>query len=323
MKLNDLLNEGVYDPGIFKAVFLAGGPGSGKSFVARELMGIPKGGFSGMDMSFAPNGAKLVNSDPEFEYFLKKAGVDPKTLGSMSDEEFEKVTVGDDSPRGKAKRIKNKKESMYIKGRLGLLIDGTGDDYAKIKQKKEELEKKGYDTYMIFVNTTLDVAQERNAQRDRVLKAELVEEIWKAVQKNLGKFQSLFKSNFRIIDNTETRIAERGQKLFSNSMYTSINRFMNSPVKNPIAKKWIENELAMRNRLKENKMNLKEAKTSKTIEAQIIKVRKDLENILKQNKPKPIDKLHSTSGENVGIPHDTWSALSRIAGEIKRWEMIS
>ena len=27
------LNEGVNDPSIFKAVFLAGGPGSGKSFV--------------------------------------------------------------------------------------------------------------------------------------------------------------------------------------------------------------------------------------------------------------------------------------------------
>ena len=28
-----LIKEGVYDPGIFKAYFLAGGPGSGKSFV--------------------------------------------------------------------------------------------------------------------------------------------------------------------------------------------------------------------------------------------------------------------------------------------------
>ena len=72
VQLNDMINEGVYDPGIFKAIFLAGGPGSGKSFVASELLGIPKGGFSRMDMSFAPSGVKLVNSDPDFEYFLKK-----------------------------------------------------------------------------------------------------------------------------------------------------------------------------------------------------------------------------------------------------------
>ena len=42
IKLIDLLNEGVRDPGIFKAVFLAGGPGSGKSYVAQQLFGIPE-----------------------------------------------------------------------------------------------------------------------------------------------------------------------------------------------------------------------------------------------------------------------------------------
>ena len=51
MKLIDIINEGVYDPGIFKAIFLAGGPGSGKSFVGNELVGIPQGGFSGINMS--------------------------------------------------------------------------------------------------------------------------------------------------------------------------------------------------------------------------------------------------------------------------------
>ena len=33
------LQEGVYDPNIFKAFFLAGGPGSGKSYVARRTTG--------------------------------------------------------------------------------------------------------------------------------------------------------------------------------------------------------------------------------------------------------------------------------------------
>ena len=35
----DLLTEGVYDKGALKAVFMAGGPGSGKSFVAKGLFG--------------------------------------------------------------------------------------------------------------------------------------------------------------------------------------------------------------------------------------------------------------------------------------------
>ena len=34
IKLFDILKEGVYDPGIFKAIFTAGGPGSGKSYDA-------------------------------------------------------------------------------------------------------------------------------------------------------------------------------------------------------------------------------------------------------------------------------------------------
>ena len=250
MKLFDVINEGVYDPGIFKAVFLAGGPGSGKSFVAGELVGIPKGGFSKMDMSFAPSGVKLVNSDPEFEYFLKKAGVDPKNLGSLSDEEFEQLTAPADSPRQKAKKVKKSKEKLYMAGRLGLVIDGTGDDYSKIKKKREELIRLGYDTYMIFINTSLEVAQQRNAQRDRVLPEKVVEKIWNDVQKNLGRFQGLFKGNFKIIDNSEKRVAKRDPKagviIFPKEFYTTVSKFIKSPVKSSIAKRWIKRQLEMK-----------------------------------------------------------------------------
>jgi cytidylate kinase len=250
MKLNDIIIEGVYDPGIFKAIFLAGGPGSGKSFVAGELVGIPKGGFSKMDMSFAPSGVKLVNSDPEFEYFLKKAGVDPKDLGNLSDKEFEQLTKPADSPREKAKKVKKSREKLYMAGRLGLVIDGTGDDYNKIKKKREELIRLGYDTYMIFINTSLEVAQQRNAQRDRKLPEKMVDKIWKDVQKNMGKFQGLFKANFKIIDNSEKRVAKRDPKagviMFPKEFYTTISKFIKSPVKSSIAKRWMQRQLEMK-----------------------------------------------------------------------------
>ena len=256
MKLIDIINnrltEGVYDPGIFKAIFLAGGPGSGKSFVAGELLGIPKGGFSKMDMSFAPSGVKLVNSDPAFEYFLKKVGVDPKNLGSLSDEEFTKLTEPAESPRQKAKKLKDKKEKLYTQRRLGLLIDGTGDDYNKIKKKNEELKKLGYDTYMVYINTTLEVAQQRNAQRDRKLPEKMVAKIWKDVQKNLGKFQGLFKGNFKIIDNSDKRVAKRdptaGVILFPKEFYTTINKFIKAPIKGALAKRWIQRQLDIKKR---------------------------------------------------------------------------
>ena len=107
-------------------------------------------------------GLKLVNSDPAFEMFLKKAGVSPADLGTVSPEEFEKLTVGSTSPRGKAKKLRNVQRAGYLKGNLGVIVDGTGDDYEKILKKKEVLEGLGYDTMMLFVNTSLDVAQERN-----------------------------------------------------------------------------------------------------------------------------------------------------------------
>ena len=40
--LIDLVIEGINDPGILKAVFLAGGTGSGKSKVSNEIFGLSK-----------------------------------------------------------------------------------------------------------------------------------------------------------------------------------------------------------------------------------------------------------------------------------------
>ena len=249
MKLSNIINEGVYDPGIFKAIFLAGGPGSGKSFVSSELVGIPKGGFSKMDMSFAPSGIKLVNSDPEFEYFLKKIGIDPSDLATMSDAQFKKATEGESSPRMKAKKIRDQKQKLYTQGRLGLLIDGTGDNYAKIKKKNTELKKLGYDTYMVFVNTTLEVAQQRNAQRDRKLPEAMVKKIWTDVQKNLGKFQGLFGRNFKIIDNSDKRIPKRDERIFPREFYTAIKKFVSQPIRSPLAKRWIKRQLELKKKV--------------------------------------------------------------------------
>ena len=253
MKLIDIINEGVYDPGIFKAIFLAGGPGSGKSFAGNELLGIPKGGFSGINMSFAPSGVKLINSDPEFEYFLKKIGIDPKNLANMTDEEFKKATEGEGSPREKAKKIKDARQKLYTQGRLGLLIDGTGDDYSKIKKKNIELKKLGYDTYMLFINTTLEVAQQRNADRDRKLPEKIVKKIWTDVQKNMGKFQGLFGTNFIIIDNSEKRTTQRDPKagvvIFPKKFYSAMNKFIKSPVKSGLAKRWIKRQMELKKKV--------------------------------------------------------------------------
>jgi hypothetical protein len=255
--LEQLILEGVDDPGILKCIFLAGGPGSGKSYTAKEIFGVGKTTLT----SFSTGGLKLVNSDTAFEKGLKDNGINPKDLGRIENEEPElwnMITKGGTSIRGKAKAITDKQKSFYEAGRLGMIIDGTGDEVTKIKDKKNHAETLGYDSFMIFVNTSLEVALERNRTRDRTLSDERVTEIWKACQNNLGAFQSMFSGRFIIVDNTEykkyqTKIKNKksGEIKFvdttiAQNIQKAINKFMNKPIYNPIGKKWIENARALK-----------------------------------------------------------------------------
>ena len=163
------IQEGVYDPNIFKAVFLAGGPGSGKSFVVRQTTG-------GLGM-------KILNSDDIFEKKLEDAGLDAGKQEDIFSDEGQEI-------RGRAKKLTSKRQDLWVDGRLGVIIDGTGKDVNKIGRQKRLLDQIGYDTYMIFVNTSLEIAQERNMQRKRKLQPKAVEAMWNAVQKNIGAINS-------------------------------------------------------------------------------------------------------------------------------------
>lgn len=238
IRLKDLLEEGVYDPGILKCVFMAGGPGSGKSHVAASIFGIG-GGLSGVAVS----GLKNVNSDTAFEAQLKKNGIDAKELAKIEKEDpelFKKITEDPNGIRERAKKTSAQIKAFYEAGRLGMIVDGTGDNYTKIKAQKEKAEAMGYDCYMVFVNTSLEVALERNRNRDRVLPDSIVTDIWKNCQENLGKFQSLFSGHFRIVDNTKYKPVDADVKKAAES-------FVRLPIQNPIGKKWVQTQLMLKN----------------------------------------------------------------------------
>ena len=135
--------------------------------------------------------------------------------------------------------MKGMQRSLWQEGRLGIIYDGTGDNYESIAKKKKLVEALGYDTAMVYINTTLEVAQERNANRDRVLPEELVEEIWTDVQANLGGFQQLFGSKFYIIDNTTYGPPPA-------AINSALNQFASEPIQNPIGRAWVEDSLALR-----------------------------------------------------------------------------
>ena len=229
------LQEGVNDPSILKAFFMAGGPGSGKSYVAKELFALPKSDdFSTVSYD---NGLKLVNSDAAFELLLKNAGIDMANLMSMKDgsaDTWDKAM----QLRDRAKKLTKGTQEMYIAGRLGMIIDGTGKNYKKIEGQVERLRGLGYDCYMVFVNTSLEVALERNAARARKLPQDMVTKMWDEVQQNLGKFQRLFKAKrFEIVDNSQY-----GDSTPIDLVSKEIRKFLKQPVSNPIGKEWIEME---------------------------------------------------------------------------------
>ena len=133
-----------------------------------------------------------------------------------------------------------------MEGRLGMVIDGTGHNFGKIKKEKQQLEALGYDCYMVFVNTSLNVAKQRNKERTRRLPEDILVKSWKDVQKNLGAFQSLFGRNFVIVDNSKFLSAEDAQSKFGKITKKYISKFAGSSVRNPIGKKWIKHQMILR-----------------------------------------------------------------------------
>jgi len=211
IKLMDLLLEGVDDPGILKCVFLAGGPGSGKTYMTKGLFGVPE------KLNISHSGMKMVNSDKELKFLLRKYGFGTD-LDNMPDEVFKNLTTskekGGSNLRHFARELTDVRRKKYQAGRLGMIIDGTGDDFRKISTMKKEVEDIGYDTYMIFVNCTLEVALIRNEKRDRVLPEKIVKDSHAAVMRNLGGFQGLFSGNFMIADNNKDLDEKKAQKRF-------------------------------------------------------------------------------------------------------------
>ena len=224
-EFREYLNEGVYDPGIFKAFFLAGGPGSGKTFVTAS--------------AFGGTGLKVVNSDKAFERGLKQANL---SLKMPDEEEYFRNIV-----RQKAKMTATTMLDKYVEGRLGLVIDATGRDRDLVQRQHSMLRNIGYDCYMVFVNTSLDVALERNKNRPRSIPDYIVKTNWNGVQSNIGAFQRIFSpGKMLVVDNN------RSEKELVTQTLNTAAKFIRSKLRtkpeNSIALSWIKKELELKRR---------------------------------------------------------------------------
>ena len=243
-ELKHELLECVYDPGIFKAFFLAGGAGSGKSYSAEKATGSAAGKFQWDDSmsklkpgKVGPYGLKVVNSDEQLEYGLMKAKMSSNMKAYTSGEIERKELI-----RTKAKKVTKKREQLWINGRLGLIIDGTAKDLTKLGIKKKALEDVGYDTYMIFVNTSIDVAIQQNNARARKLPDQIIRDTWNEVQGIKDQLANLFPGGFVEIVNNSA-----GADVFRKAFVEVGKLIKRSPTK-PAAKMWIAHELEQKQR---------------------------------------------------------------------------
>ena len=241
----NLLVEGVHDSGIFKAIFLAGGPGSGKDFV--------------MNKTIAGNGLTEINTDNAFEFLMDKKRLNKKMPDSEKTQR--------DEIRGTAKSVTELRQRLALNGRNGLIINGTADDIEKTKRIKKELEDLGYETQMVFVDTADEVSRQRNIDRGqrggREVPDKIRKEKWDSAQAARPELQKLFgQSNFFHYDNSEDLrnappdvVHRKTQEL--NGIFKNVRKFTAAAPKSDIAKSWISTELVRKDKTVEKNLEVK------------------------------------------------------------------
>jgi hypothetical protein len=229
-EFEELLVEGVQDKAIFKAVFLAGGPGSGKDYILSNTLD--------------GHGLIEINSDKALEFLMDKKGLDKR----MPETEKE----ARDIVRGRAKNITELKQRLALQGRNGLIINGTGDDAEKIERIKNALENLGYESSMILVSTNDEVSAERNIERGqrggRTVPETIRKQKWDAVQNARTEYARMFGDKYMEIDNSEDlRTADpdtvKAKKMEMLQLFKNVQQFVAQPPSSEKAQEWIANEL--------------------------------------------------------------------------------
>ena len=174
-----------------KVIFLAGGAGSGKSNVVKQL-GLEKQGFN------------IVNQDISLEWLKKNSGL-PADMKDLTPEQLSKLG----KLQWEARKIAARKQ-MKFKGRGdGIIVDGTGASMNVMNKQVQEFKDAGYEVQMLFVETSLETAIKRNAARkERTLRESIVRKNHEKVQSNKEGFRKLFGNNFAEVKTDNLKIGD-------------------------------------------------------------------------------------------------------------------
>jgi len=187
------------------AVFMVGGPGSGKSSTLEGLGLIDKG-------------YRLVNQDPYLEKYIKDAGLasDEKTYNK--EERSLRAKLG-----WKARKAAEEDLANNTAGRESMVVDGTGASYKATTKKMKALEDAGFEIQMIFVNTSKDIAVERNrARAERSLADFIVTKTWDSVQESAKQYKEDYAGRFYEINTDNLSYGEALPEAFVNKVNTGL-----------------------------------------------------------------------------------------------------
>jgi predicted ABC-type ATPase len=138
--------------------------------------------------------------------------------------------------RDRAKQVTASKIALSVHGRLGIVIDGTGDNFDKVIRMKAKFDELGYNNFVVIVNTDFEVARHRNQLRTRTVPDDVISKKWHAAHNNMGKFANAFE-DAAVIDNSGDDKTTQEQIA---TTYKKIVKFTNQPpTKNP-ARQWIQ-----------------------------------------------------------------------------------
>ena len=211
LQTDPTLQEGVEDFGIFKAVFMAGSPGSGKSTVRREL-------FGGL-------GLKLVDADEVRAAYTK--------LGKGGDYDV----YGD---------VVRRQRQSYMDRRLGIIMDTTAWWLPSVVNTTKELQALGYDVGMVQVYTPLHQAMDRVKLRAELEGRDVPEEEvikrYQALQQNTRDYIELFEDAYWFVDNSGVR-----PKL--DHIKRDVRQWMRKPAQSDVAQDWVKSQRTSRRRV--------------------------------------------------------------------------
>lgn len=205
---SEYLNESIEDKGILKSCFFSGLPGAGKTFTRQKIT----------DGQIEP---RVINTD-KFGVFLNQLrGID-------FDGDFEREVLD------RAKVLSVSQLVQFINSMLPLYIDGTSANANNLLRRKGILEGFGYDTSMVWIETPLDTAIQRNRERDKSVDEDFLRSVYDKMEENKDFYKSQF-GTFVEINNDDGALTDEAIL----ESYKAVSGFYKEDVKNPIGKRLI------------------------------------------------------------------------------------